>query len=259
MEILRKDFLSLTKNMWTEFERASRIPHYGERGQELEKILIDFLSERLPNLYSVGRGFVVASNNEKSLQQDIVIYDEQNNPMISSFRTQNFYPIESVYAVIQVKSILDKTRLKDAFHNIKAVKTLPTQGGFYMGEHGMIVYPPPPPPLGIVFAFKSKTKLRTLQNNLLEFHSGEDPKHWINMICVLERGICFYGDLREMRLEIGSDNLNIEESRDETLFTFYILLQNYLSFAGKRIVNFRAYTGKPSKTSWIQEALNSLR
>jgi len=258
--ILHETFLKVSDEIWAKFRRTSQIPNKLNRGREREKIVQSFLDEFLPKQYSVGYGFTVATNNQESPEEDIVMYDEINNPLLSRFATLQKFPIESVYAIIEVKSVLNKKELKDSFKKIRAVKELPRVGGFTKMLQETVVFPPPSPPLGIVFAFKS-TGLNTLKRNLKEFQRDVDPSYWINVICVLDKGVVFFGDRKNFSLSLHIDPASepvILDSREDALCNFYVILEGYLNSADRRIVNIKAYAGISSKTSWIQEALNSL-
>jgi len=68
----------------------------------------NFLDSLLPARYSVGVGEVIDSHGGHTHEQDVVVYD---NVSCSVFGWQNsplhLFPIESVYAIIEVKSVLN--------------------------------------------------------------------------------------------------------------------------------------------------------
>ena len=81
------------------------LPHYGERGENNEERVRDFLGKVLPRKFSVGTGFVVCSNPEipTSSQTDVVIYDEFHNSPLHRELAAYVYPAEIVYGTIEVK------------------------------------------------------------------------------------------------------------------------------------------------------------
>ena len=89
---------------------ASVLTHYGERGRNDEKYLMQFLEKVLPNRFSIGSGFIVSSDKEKkpSSQNDIVISDQFWNSPLYKEIAASVYPIETVYGIIEVKGLLDK-------------------------------------------------------------------------------------------------------------------------------------------------------
>lgn len=81
------------------------LPHFGERGRNDEERIRDLLGRVLPRSLSLGTGFVVSSSPSvpPSAQTDIVIYDELWNSPLHRELSAYVYPIETVYAAIEVK------------------------------------------------------------------------------------------------------------------------------------------------------------
>lgn len=111
------------------------LTHYGERGRNDEEYLRQFLQRILPGRFSIGTGFIVSSDNEKkpSCQNDIIISDQFWNSPLYDELAAKVYPIETVYAIIEVKGVLDrsekgrktkKSDLDSAFENIAYVRDL---------------------------------------------------------------------------------------------------------------------------------------
>lgn len=105
-------------------EMARLMPHYGERGRIAEEIIKNVLIKILPKRFSVGTGVIFSADGHVSAQTDIVIYDNFNNsPLLSEFGSCVF-PVETVYATVEVKSVLDKRELRksmDAIMRLRAV------------------------------------------------------------------------------------------------------------------------------------------
>lgn len=91
---------------------TEHISHPGERGRLAELILSEWLRTILPNKYSIGTGFIAAIDNNQKLQlssqQDIIIYDNHHCTPLWKTEIGGLYPIESVYATIEVKTTLTK-------------------------------------------------------------------------------------------------------------------------------------------------------
>jgi len=97
---------------------SQHLQHPGEKGKLAELALSQWLSAFLPKKYSVSTGFVAASDGEKLLlspQRDIIIYDTLYSSPIWESEIGGIYPIECVYATIEVK-----TNLKKGSHGEKA-------------------------------------------------------------------------------------------------------------------------------------------
>jgi len=261
---LKEIIRAASKSMKDVFEGRTRlIPHPAYKGAEREQEVAAFLREYCPKRFSVGSGFVASAKRQPiSDQQDIVIYDALNCPLLCPGTISQIFPIESVYATIQVKSCLDKKELKSSLKNIKSVKQLQMDSGITRNTMvaSVAVRPPSAPPLGIVFAFQSRWKrLSAVKKNLENMHTQSIPRHWINIVCIHNKGILFYGNPENLRLKTSLDNtckLAILDDAEDTLFNFYVMLLGHLSIAEERIPNIVAYAGISKNT--IQEALDLL-
>jgi Domain of unknown function (DUF6602) len=102
------------------------LSHYGERGRNDEQRVREFLEQVLPRRFSIGSGFLVCSKPgvPPSNQTDIVIFDGINNSPLHSERVANVYPVEMVYATVEVKATLTPTRLLEACQAIQKVREL---------------------------------------------------------------------------------------------------------------------------------------
>ncbi len=79
-----------------------------------EEIIRDFLKTHLPKLVSIEQGFILNKNGNLSRQCDILIYDSQSYAPF--FRINNIVvvPAESVLAVIEIKTTINK----QIFHGV---------------------------------------------------------------------------------------------------------------------------------------------
>lgn len=102
---------------------ASLVSHPGERGRAREKALKRFLRGIAPRGFDVDTGFVIDSNGQQSRQQDLVFVRRDYHPV---FRVSgiSFFPVESVAAVVEVKSSLTSRTLTDALESGASVKRL---------------------------------------------------------------------------------------------------------------------------------------
>ena len=56
--------------------------HRGKLGENREAVLQRFFSTYLPQRFGVGTGFALLGAEQVSTQQDVVIYDKLNNPVL---------------------------------------------------------------------------------------------------------------------------------------------------------------------------------
>lgn len=109
------------------------LPHSGERGSNDEQRLISFIKQILPQRFGVGTGFIVNSTSQglTSKQNDIIIADEYFNSPLHRELSAQVYPIETVYAIIEVKGTISKykkpnkkTDLDQLLENISIIRKL---------------------------------------------------------------------------------------------------------------------------------------
>ncbi len=115
------DYINLSRQIFV--DNDGNLIHPGEFGTYREKIIRDFLTPFLPGHLAVGSGFIITAKNNISTQCDIIIYDKEHTPVIENGE-QHFFPVESVVGVIEVKSRLTKSTLKEALRKLSEIKKL---------------------------------------------------------------------------------------------------------------------------------------
>lgn len=105
-------------------DEVGRIFHNAEYGKYRERIVKQFLRFVIPKRLDINSGFVLTSNNEISTECDIIIYDQNSTPLIQDSEKQNFYPVETVVGIGEIKSTLNKTDLKIALNKLARNKSL---------------------------------------------------------------------------------------------------------------------------------------
>ena len=121
IEKFEKDYINLSREIFV--DNQGKLIHPGEFGTYREKIIKDFLSPFLPARLAIGTGFIITAENHISTQCDIVIYEKDYTPTIENSE-QRFFPVECVVGVIEVKSKLTKSTLKNALIKLSAIKNL---------------------------------------------------------------------------------------------------------------------------------------
>lgn len=102
----------------------SRLIHAGEFGRFREAASKDFIRFFIPRRLEIGTGFLMNHVGEVSTQVDLVVYDKNETPLVQDIENQYFYPVETVCAVGEVKSVLSKDDLKKALNKLSRVKSL---------------------------------------------------------------------------------------------------------------------------------------
>ena len=190
--MVKKYYQHFTETMLSEVENISEaISHKGEKGKNNEQVLVEFLRRYLPQRYSVDTGFVVSSDGSQSSQTDIIIHDRINTPALFLGGASVLVPIETTYAVISVKTTLDKTQLADAVRQIESVRQLKNEASCIYSR-GVVQKVPAPTdsvlrPRGFVFAYKTNwKKIDTINKAFLEVVEPIDDSHRPNGICIID-------------------------------------------------------------------------
>lgn len=225
---------------------TSHIEHQGIKGNYREELLKRYLRDLIPSKYSIGTGIIVDANQEQSRQQDFFIYDNINSPVFLKMEAAQVIPIESVYAVIEVKSVLSKPELEKSVVNIRSVKRLelnPLESKFYVPSKENQT-------LGMIFAYSCNTTVDTIINNLKEINERMNIpyNHQINMICILDKGVIVYIDKKDMNqitLMPSDDTIytkvELQGNVEKNLTLFYLLLQHHLNLFIKVSPNLLLY------------------
>ncbi|MBO5737842.1 hypothetical protein J6R97_00720 [bacterium] len=118
-------FMVLQRKMLTELEGARTIlEHPTTMGDSFELEWINWLKKYLPERYCIDKAQVIDSEGNLSQQIDIIIYDRQYTPFIFNDNGAIYVPAESVYAVFEVKPMLNKANMIYAAEKAESVRNL---------------------------------------------------------------------------------------------------------------------------------------
>lgn len=231
---IRKVFRALAKGLLAEFEKSSVIRHPSGKGTAREAELRRFLVDYLPQRYTIGQGQIIQSENRISKQSDIVIYDADHCPRLLADASHSFYPIESVYGTVEVKSNLSSEELISAYKNIESVKSLATKGSFAHGTAGLVAMLKTPVPVGVIFAYTADRSLKAVADQVAQLNKKIDISLAPDFIVVMDSGII--GPARSMRDEWNTgkkpseqEHAQFRETNEYTLMGFYLKLLNDLN------------------------------
>ena len=105
--------------------QAKGVSHPTASGEEGEESWLSVIKSFLPNRYAVVRGCQVVDAHEAiSDQQDIVIYDALYAPKFLVAERTTYIPVESVYAVFEVRTQLNKENVEYAGEKAASVRSL---------------------------------------------------------------------------------------------------------------------------------------
>jgi hypothetical protein len=202
-------FEQLNRALLEKSNGSNIIDHNLEKGLGNEQALRELLRNFLPGKYGVAKGKVVNALGQRSRQCDIIIYDRMQCPNLFIDENDNqILPIEGVYIVIEVKTTLTSSILKDAFMNLSSVYNL-SQRETNRSNNDHVDYFTP----GLaVMAFNYSGKLDALCNQYISlsqkypvknsFHSysSKSPgsknltgeKYLVYEVCVLNYGAVYH-------------------------------------------------------------------
>ena len=181
-------YKGLTDRMLSEIDSVSKeIEHAGEQGRNNEAVIRQFLSNHLPQKYTVSTGKVVSANGQLSQQVDVIIHDRTHTPGLKLGKEWSIVPVESVRAVISVKTTLNRSSLRDSLANIESVRALPRDAVLW---HSSGVEPTGKVlrPRGLVFGFKSSwSNAQEFQNAFVDLLGEINDSFRPNAVCALDQ------------------------------------------------------------------------
>lgn len=206
--MLPKLFASIEQTMLARFREAGFIKHAGDKGENREHILREFLATHLPKKYGVAKGEIVTKNGQHSHSADIVIYDAVNCPVLYSEKTA-IIPIEGVFGIIEVKSSLSKAEFVGAARQIEAFKKLAPRELGVIETRDYVTVHRSSRPFGIIVAFDlASNSLESLSANWRELNAEiHNVNFFLNYFCVLGEGLVRY---EKVNLSLGEKNLLID-------------------------------------------------
>lgn len=197
---IKQLFKNVSAKLMQEFQETEETLNFPpDRGGQREEAIRKFLNEKLPRRYGISKGFVVSHEGIQSDQCDVIIYDADTSPIFYTDVNQEILPIESVYAVIQVKSRLTPTSLDKAIKNIKSFKQIPRKGviSVPLGPGGGISIGYSQPinrKIGVLMSYSlgspydSKT-IDEVSTKIIEKVKGESINDRIDFICIVDKGV----------------------------------------------------------------------
>ncbi|HAV8751953.1 TPA: hypothetical protein J4O52_002008 [Escherichia coli] len=190
---LNQLFNSIETTMLARFKESGFIHHSGDKGENREEFLMDFLKAHLPKRYGVTKGEVITKEGLRSHAIDIIIYDAVNCPVLYAGKT-SILPVEGVYGIIEVKSTLSKSEFDDAANKITSFKKLAPRDLGVIATREYATVHRASRPFGIVFAFNiSGNSLDSLKENWMAHSKAvHDVNYFCNLICVLGKGVLRY-------------------------------------------------------------------
>ena len=228
-------------------EMNIKIQHNLEDGKYREYLVKKILSNIVPSKYEITNGFVVDSDNNKSDEMDIIIYDKSYVPPFFN-ETYTVVPIESVIAVIQVKTTLTWNELRASIDNLNSIdrlnskvggKIISAKGGDILNEERYVA------PYKIIVSYKSDIAKD------YDFSNEMKNKH-LDMIYIVDGEYDLYikhriepdgvVDKNQEKLNENKVKGEIEKIKDSKLCNFALQLLDKMKLINNAIIiNYKEY------------------
>jgi hypothetical protein len=213
----RSKFVTLLEGLRKQLQNeaayfSSTADHQGEKGRLNEKHLERVLRQHLPDKYGIGTGFIVSSKTVHRTdhpQLDLIIYDRLNNAPLYYSDGFGIFPIEMVYAYMEVKTTLNATAIDKAFETNARVRAL-QHDKYYEGEGGNSLAP-----RFYIFAYGSEVtnalKLEQQVRDKFQVH-GKAHCHGLYVLesnILLARQARYDKDIVDLKVETGSHTFGV--------------------------------------------------
>ena len=229
--------------------------HVLSAGENRESIVSNFLREYLPKAYGVDTGLILAKSGEFSNQADVVVVDQTYNAPLFSNHSNRLWLIESVYALIEVKTTLSPNDISDSLKKCRKFKTMPRD------FETVPELPRIPDSLFVLWAFeapKPETAKENIVSALKDVPRSEQP----DFIVVPDLIIATAGSFRELSklgmpgslyrqqliASVGEkldavlgEPIEVFNLEKNTLLAWLIWVTSWLKGAGHRSAPLKAY------------------
>lgn len=209
-EVLEKYYSGILQQIRGEVDFINSLfSHQGLKGEGNESILRELLLKFIPSRYGVSSGIIVDRNGNSSRQCDIIIYDKHRYPSLLSMSHVHIFPVDIVYAAIEIKTTLNAGSAVESLENIRSVRELEVLARSWMTleitdvlkENPARNVPAlaanenkPSPPVGIVFAYSSNVvNFESFKNWFLP--KDQNASGFPTLVCCLDQGIIKFLDV----------------------------------------------------------------
>lgn len=161
--------------------------HNPTKGEATEVNWIDWMRQYLPKRYCVDKAFVIDCDNHVSDQIDLVIYDQQYSHPVFVMGDNKYVTAESVYAVFEIKQIIDKAYMEYAGEKIKSVRELKRTSVSIVSANGQAA---PKPLHRIVSGILSldSSWAEPITDNVVKYMKERSVEERIDLVCCMEKG-----------------------------------------------------------------------
>jgi hypothetical protein len=247
--LLKQYYSDISKQLNAESAKIKNAfkTHKPTAGTNRESLVAKFLQENLPKKFEISSGLIMSKDGEFSNQADIVVTDKLNNAPLFPSVAEPIWLVESVYALIEVKTQLSPTTLDDSIKKCQRFKEL--KRNFYeMAQQNIYES------LFVLWAFESPSP-DTASKNIREALKSIPISLRPDFIIVPGGIVCRSGNYFEIS-KLGQENSNhrrklverygkninvallegleIEDLGDNSILAFIVWFSSWLQAAGGR-------------------------
>jgi uncharacterized protein DUF6602 len=117
-------FRRVQRKLLADLTVARLFEHPSAAGTATEHHWLQLFAQYLPTRYRSAPAFVINSAGRRSRQIDIAIFDTHHSPPLFPHTSGTHIPVESVYAVFEVKPTISRQWLRDAGEKAASVRDL---------------------------------------------------------------------------------------------------------------------------------------
>jgi len=177
--VLYQYFKKYVRVLLSKFDLSKEQQSNKIRGENREIFCNEFLSKVLPPRLAVKKnGEILDSFGSKTGELDIIII-RNDAPSLHYGQVDSFL-VEGVFAVIEVKSNLTRTKLKEAIETLRKVKKLKSLNRTLMRVNNRSYLERP---LRCIVAYEGAS-FEVIMNELVK----EENKNVVDLICILQKG-----------------------------------------------------------------------
>lgn len=228
-------------------------------GENREGIVASFLRDYLPKNFGVDTGLILAKNGAFSQQADLLVVDQAYNAPLYPEEEKRLWLVEAVYSLIEVKTHLSPSEIRDAVRKCCRFKNLPRQFA------DVPTLPKIPDSLFVLWAWEAPAP-STVKKNLLSALQGV-PQHEHPDFLVVPGSVMISGGAYRRLSQFGQpgssawvaaqarlggdiegflarDPIAAMQLDENTLLTWLVWFTSWLKAAGHRSAPLQSYLGE---------------
>ena len=228
--------------------------HKGAAGENREDLVVKFLRDHLPTRFGVRHGFAMSLDDGVSKQADVLVVDHLSNAPLHPRASHELWPVEAVYALVEVKTALSPRDLQDAVKKCQCFKQLKRR---FVGDGSQRIEDS----LFVIWSFDG-ARAETIKENLVEavrdVPVGERPDFVVdlnglvatsgNYLAISRLGQPNSEHRRELEAKYGGDlsgllpdPVQALDAGANSLLVWYVWFDSWLRHAGARRCDPVAY------------------